>query len=111
MDATITFYESMSRLSHEMAEAARANDWDELCRLEKEVASIRDTLARQDPPQRQRTLDETDRQRKISLIRQILADDREIRTHAEPWMENVRAMLSSGSRQRALSSAYGMPAS
>ncbi len=109
MDASISLYESMGALSSAMMEAARANDWDELCRLETQVAAIRDTLALQDPPQRQNLLAEPDRQRKIALIRQILADDREIRAHAEPWLENVRVLLSSGSRQRALNSAYGMP--
>ncbi len=109
MDATIAFYESMSELSSAMTDAARANDWDELCRLETEVAAIRDRLALQDPPQRQSQLDDRDRQHKSALIRKILADDREIRAHAEPWLENVRALLSNGSRQRALNSAYGMP--
>lgn len=109
MDATISFYESMSSLSSAMTEAARANDWDELCRLETEVAGLRDLLALQDPPQRQSQLGEADRQRKMALIRKMLADDREIRAHAEPWLDNVRVLLSSGSRQRALNSAYGMP--
>lgn len=107
MDATLSLYESMGRLSTAMAAAARANDWDTLCELERQVAGLRDSLMRQDPASRQASLDESDRQRKVSLIRQILADDREIRAHAEPWMENVRAMLSAGSRRNALNAAYG----
>ncbi|MDQ7990742.1 MAG: flagellar protein FliT [Candidatus Dactylopiibacterium sp.] len=108
MASTITFYESMSELSGKMAAAARANDWPELERLEHELSALRDRLRIIDPPSYQAALPEAERQRKVVLIRQILAEDREIRAHVQPWMESVRGMLSSGTRQRALNSAYGL---
>lgn len=108
MDNTLPLYENMQRLSSEMLAAARLNDWDRLCLLERETAELREQLTRNDPFERQPTLDEASKARKISLIRQILADDREIRSHTEPWMESVKTLLAGNSRQRALNSAYGM---
>lgn len=107
MDATLALYESMGRLSAEMAAAARANDWDTLCQLEEQVADMRNELMLREPLGRPSGLSESERQHKASLIRQILADDREIRAHAEPWMESVRVMLAAGSRRNALNAAYG----
>lgn len=108
MGSTLSFYQSMGELSQRMASAARAEDWDELGRLEQELAAIRDHLQRVDPPLRQATLPEAERQIKVKLIRQILADDREIRAYAQPWMERVRGMLATNNRQRAVNATYGL---
>ena len=105
MDAQLSLYESMSQISAAMCKAAQANDWDQLCELESEVTRLRKRL-QQEPTAP--TQDEDCRQQKISLIHKILADDREIRSHAEPWMEGVRALLAGGARQRALNNAYGV---
>lgn len=108
MDPSLSLYETLSRLSAQMLTAARANDWDTFCQLEGETACLRDQLVAQDPFERQQTLDEASRSRKIEMIRQILEDDREIRSHTEPWLESVKHLLAGGSRQRALNSAYGL---
>jgi flagellar protein FliT len=108
MDHTLPLYETMSRLSAEMLEAARENDWDRFCLLETETARLRAQLISRDPYERQAGLDEPSKARKIELIRQVLENDREIRTHTEPWLESVRALLSGGARQRALHHAYGL---
>ncbi len=105
MDRQLLLYESMSHISGQMREAAQRNDWDQLCALEREVTSLCSSLRQEPAPAR---MDDGVRQRKICLIRQILADDREIRSHAEPWMDSVRTLLSSGARQRAVSNAYGV---
>lgn len=106
MDTQVTIYESMCSLSGRMREAARENNWDQLCSLEHEVAGLRERLQQESGPA---SLDETSRQQKIRLIRQILADDREIRSHVDPWMDGVRQLLAGGARQRALHNAYGIP--
>jgi flagellar protein FliT len=108
MSANLELYETMSDLSGQMVDAARANDWDGLCALEHEVAALRDTLVRQDLPAAAATLDEASRTRKIALIHKILADDREIRNHTTPWMNEVKALLAGGARKRAVNQAYGM---
>lgn len=101
----LSVYERMGELTTSMVGAARDNDWDRLCELERELADLRDWLRGHDAaPAR---LDETARQRKIQLIKSMLADDREIRRHTEPWMEDVRKLLASGSRARSLEATYG----
>lgn len=105
MDTPLSIYERMGELTTRMVGAARDNDWDHLCELERELAGLRDWLKRYDSaPAR---LDETERQRKVQLIKTMLADDREIRRHTEPWMEDVRKLIASGSRARSLEATYG----
>lgn len=102
----IRIYESMSEVSARMVEAARANDWDRLAALERDVASMRDTLA---TPRSTGALPLSveERSRKLRLIHRILDDDAEIRRHTEPWMEHVSAYLGRNSRARAVNRAYG----
>lgn len=109
MNTNIAQYESVCLLSSRMVAAARANDWDNLCALEHEAAALIEQVKRSDPAAQHEILsDETLRRRKIALIHQILADDREIRSHAQPWLESVRVMLAASSRQRAVKNMYGM---
>jgi flagellar protein FliT len=107
METSLQIYETMQGLSTQMVEAARTNDWDQLSELEQRIASLRDRLIVQDPVAGVPHQDDSYRARKIALIRQLLADDREIRTHTEPWMDAVKQMLSSTSKQRAVQAAYG----
>lgn len=83
-------YETMNRLSAQMVDAAAANDWDRLTRLEQEVAQLRDALHSGRP---QAPLTAEQRARKFALIRRILANDAEVRRHTMPWMEQVRRFL------------------
>lgn len=109
MNANISQYESVCLLSSRMVAAARANDWDNLCELEHEAATLIEQVKMSDPAAQHEILgDETLRQRKIALIHQILANDREIRSHAQPWLESVRVMLAASSRQRAVKNLYGI---
>ncbi|MCK6373185.1 MAG: flagellar protein FliT [Zoogloea sp.] len=108
--SSLALLEQMSNYSTEMVDAARANDWDRLTRLERQVASLRDRIGVEEAlafPSRPRRMSEDERARKIALIRRILDDDKEVRVHTEPWMDSVRQMLSGGVRERNLRSAYG----
>ncbi|GAB2883838.1 hypothetical protein GCM10027046_10420 [Uliginosibacterium flavum] len=107
MNTPVTLYESILQLSRRMVAAAEANDWDLLCALESEVTALRERLQQDDPPALQASLDEATRQRKATLIHQILADDREIRSHTQPWMESVKTLLAGNARQRSVQQAYG----
>lgn len=107
MDAQLMLYENMKRISDNMVDAARANDWDLLSQLETEVAALREQL-RMQPPYSPPVRDETTRSRKLELIKALLEDDREIRSHVEPWMENVRTLLSGNAKMRAVQNAYGV---
>lgn len=108
MNARLDIYETMSKLSGLMVEAAQSNDWDRLSGLEHQVAALRDRLVTQDSVSALPLSDESVRARKIALIRKMLADDREIRRHTEPWMDAVRLLLAGASKQRAVKAAYGV---
>ncbi len=106
--SSLALLEEMSTYSNEMVDAARHNDWDRLTHLEKKVASLRDRIGVEEAlgsPSRRRMSD-SERSRRIDLIRRILDDDKEIRTHTEPWLDNVRQMLTGQSRERAVRAAY-----
>lgn len=106
--SSLSLLEQMSSYSTAMVDAARANDWDRLCLLERQVSSLRDRLGVEDAlAARSRPLENDERNRRIALIRRILDDDKEVREHAEPWLDNVRELLSGRSRQYSLRSAYG----
>jgi flagellar protein FliT len=105
MPAQIEIYEEMSALSHRMVEAARANDWDNLIALEKSVSSLRNMLMAEEDPNA--NLSPEDSVRKATIIQHILDDDAEVRRHTEPWMEQLRAYLSAGSKREQVARAYG----
>jgi len=102
--SSIALYETMSSLSAQMVEAATACDWDKLTLLEKECARLARHLETSGEPVR---LSDAERVRKRDLIQRILADDAEVRRHAEPWMEQVRQFLGGGARARTMRRAYG----
>jgi flagellar protein FliT len=94
MPVQIDRYQEMSALSTRMADAARRGDWDELLDLERRVASLRDRLAEPVAPMSDSIESMPELARMRGLIRQILDDDAEVRRHTEPWMEQVRLLLS-----------------
>lgn len=104
MASQIDIYEEMSTLSARMVEAARANDWENLIRLEKSVVALRLSLASEDDNSR---LTPDELQMKRTLIQRILDDDAEVRRHTEPWMEQVRQFLGGNARRKQVESAYG----
>lgn len=78
----LSMYENIAGLTSKMVVAARTSNWDGLDHLEKQCASEAvATMAGTVPP-----LAGAKRQRKIDLLKQILANDREIRNITEPWM-------------------------
>ena len=109
--SSLALLEQMSSYSTEMVDAARANDWDRLVRLERQVASLRDRMGVEEALGFQgrgsKRMSEEERQKKVALIRPILDDDKEVRVHTEPWMDNVRQLLSGGARERNVRAAYG----
>jgi flagellar protein FliT len=104
MAPQIEIYEEMSTLSARMVEAARANDWDNLIRLEKSVVALRLSLTTEDDNGR---LTPSELDAKRALIQRILDDDAEIRRYTEPWMEQVRQFLGGKASGKQVESAYG----
>lgn len=49
-----------------------------------------------------------ERERKVEIIKKILADDREIRNITEPWMNKLSMLINSTGTERKLNQAYGV---
>ncbi len=85
----ITMYETIAGLTNQMAAAARSSDWDRLISLEHQCASASSpacngTIA---------PLGGVARLRKLDLLKQILANDREIRNSTEPWIRQLSNIM------------------
>ncbi len=104
MPSQINTYKKICALSARMVEAARANDWEQLVELERNVATLRDSLIEEDD-NASLSLPEVDL--KHGLIQRILDDDAEIRRHTEPWMEQVRRFLGGRSSRERVERTYG----
>lgn len=83
----LSMYENIAGLSQQMAMAARAGDWNGLSKLEDQCASAASAVETGVP-----ALSGSARQRKIDLLKQILANDRAVRDVTEPWINNVPGM-------------------
>lgn len=101
--STLNLYETLSGISGDMVQAAEAGDWDRLIELERKVAQLRNRLSVEDARTR---LTEPERERKVHLIKHILADDRKVRSFTEPWMEHVRRFLGDATPGRDIRSSY-----
>jgi flagellar protein FliT len=83
----LSMYENIAGLTNQMAAAARMGDWDGLSKLEGQCATEARAVGTGVP-----ALGGAPRLRKIDLLKQILANDREIRDIADPWMNTVPGM-------------------
>ena len=97
-------YEAMVDLSGQMLVAASSNDWDQLIVLEQRCAAHVQTLKQSTP---QPALQGPERDKKIDIIKKLLSDDRKIRDLTTPWMTQLSALISNGTAERRLASAYG----
>jgi flagellar protein FliT len=77
----LSMYENIAGLTSKMVVAAQARDWNTLDRLENGCAAQSVATLGGVP-----ALDGNARQRKIDLLKQIMANDRAIRDVTEPWM-------------------------
>ena len=85
-------YEAIAQSSCAMLAAARTGDWIEVERLEERCGALIAILKAAD--ERPGSLSAADDERRMSLLRQILADDAFIRGHAEPWLEPMFPFIS-----------------
>ncbi len=88
-------YEAIAQASCAMLAAARIGDWIEVDRQEERCCALIATLkaaahGADDPA----LLSEADDALRMQLLRRILADDAQIRGHAEPWLEPIAPFIS-----------------
>lgn len=101
----ISIYESVAVITDQMLAAARAADWEQLIELESRCTNHVEVLKRN--PEPRELLSPVAREKKTRIIKQILQDDREIRTITEPWMAQLSALINSTGTERKLSRTYG----
>ena len=78
------------RASEQMLEAARGGNWDQVVKLEGACAVLINQL-KQAAATRELGADE--RQLKTRIMKRILVNDAEVRTLAEPWLEDLDQLL------------------
>jgi flagellar protein FliT len=96
-------YESIAHLTARMLDAARAAEWDALVGLERDCSALFARLFAADT--RQPRSPEF-QQRKATLIRGVLADDAQIRSLVEPWLNQLAKLLNHTGQERRLAQAY-----
>jgi flagellar protein FliT len=99
----LDIYGSISIKTGEMLEAAQSSDWDRLVALEQDCRALIETLKRSDAGA---NAGARFVQRKVALIRKMLADDAEIRKFTEPWMTQLESYLGNARREHRLQRAY-----
>lgn len=97
-------YESLSNLMGKMNDAALQGEWENLVVIEQQCSA---QVAAMKPVDAVVQLSESARQRKIQLIKKILADDRAIRSRTEVWMKQLQRIIHSNHQEQRLQQAYG----
>ncbi|MES2160998.1 MAG: flagellar protein FliT [Pseudomonadota bacterium] len=100
----LSVYAAMAELTEQMVQAAASSDWDQLVLLEQRCAAHVQALREQEPAQ---PMQGAERERKISLIHQMLNADRQIRDLTMPWMAQLSKLISSTGTERRVVNAYG----
>lgn len=100
----ISLYESVATITASMLDAARTGDWELLAQLESDCSTHVQTIRETDLPI---ALAPELREKKIFIIKKILADDKKIREITEPWMLRLSNLMQNSSATRKLSQAYG----
>ncbi|MET3130586.1 flagellar protein FliT [Oxalobacteraceae bacterium GrIS 1.11] len=101
---TLAVYEALAELTGQMLAAASASDWEGLIALEQRCAAQVQRLQNGGPGL---PLDSGGRQKKLSILKQLLDDDRKIRDLTTPWMAQLAALIHNTGTQRRLAGAYG----
>ena len=87
--STIEHYEAIAAASRRMLDAARRDDWDEVCHEEHRCRSLITGLKQAASPDGA----PIGRRQRLALLRAMLADDAEIRELSEPWLKQLEALL------------------
>lgn len=86
----LQYYEAIEQASEQMLEAARGGDWDQVVKLEGACALLISQLKH---AASSHELGRDERQLKGRIMKRILVNDAEIRTLAEPWLEDLDRLM------------------
>lgn len=86
----LNYYQAIEKASQDMLEAAREGNWDQVLKLEGAcvllISQLKHTAAEQ-------PLGRDEAQFKSRIMQRILVNDAEIRQLAEPWLDDLDALL------------------
>jgi flagellar protein FliT len=110
---TLPIYEKMALLSAQMLAAAQNANWDLLNLLETRSAAYLEQLQQSsgESGAAETEIDNSNaalRERKVAMIKKILADDRDIRTLTEPRLTELTKLIGNKSNERKILRAYGV---
>ena len=88
--ALLNYYQAIERASQDMLEAARHGNWDEVLKLEGACALLISQLKHSAATS---ALGQDEAQFKSRIMQRILVNDAEIRQLAEPWLDDLDALL------------------
>jgi flagellar protein FliT len=86
----LSYYEAIEKASTEMLDAARTGNWDQVVKLEGACAVL---IAQLKHAAASAPLGPDEAQLKSRIMQRILVNDAEIRQLAEPWLEDLDALL------------------
>ena len=86
----IEVYEEIARASRSMLDAAKAEDWERVARIE---ADCRELIDRIRMAARDERLGADEARRRMEILRVVLQDDAQIRARSEPWLQDLNRIL------------------
>ena len=102
MSLLIEDYQRLSGITGQMREAAVGGDWDRLITLEKDCKRKVDEIKPRDVI----PSNPDERAQKLALLKKILADDADIRSRTENWMEQLQRIMQSPRTELRLQQTY-----
>ena len=91
----LNYYEAIEQARQYMLEAARSGNWDQVVKLEGACALLISQLKH---AAAETALAGDEARLKTRIMQRILVNDAEIRTLAEPWLEDLDRMLTGQAR-------------
>ena len=92
----------LSGITGQMRNAAIGGEWDRLISLEKECKRKVEEIKPHDGI----PSDPEERAQKMALLKKILADDADIRSRTENWLEQFQRIMQSARSEQRLQQAY-----
>ena len=84
------YYEALEKASIDMLSAAREADWDQVVKLEGACVLL---IAQLKHAATEKSLAADEAKLKTRLMQRILVNDAEIRSLAEPWLDDLDRLL------------------
>ncbi len=100
----LSCYEVLRAASERMLRAASGDDLDGLSAAAADCAA---TIARLRAIGDGVQMSDEGKRRKMAIIREVLADDAQIRQMTQPWMRRLEVLIGGAATQRRLQAAYG----